>query len=700
LALAVVGTTSPALARANSIVDENEQPGTTEWFVAAPAQAAIAGYAGRLSYLPGQPVTLYVDSGGAPFTYTVYRMGDYAGLGGREMLRGSVLSNAVQPRVTVADDHNGGAKLLTTGWHHSARFTIPVDWESGFYLVKLEDDDTGAASYATFTVRSLTPAPVVVVVPTNTWQAYNTWGRLSLYRDLRASGRTRTDQHTVAHIVSFHRPYDEDGGAGQFFRITRPLVSYLESRGYPVSYATDDDVRADTVIGEQTKLVVLEGHSEYHDHAEISHIQAWRRAGVDIALLGGNDFVWQARFDDRAHTMAVWRYKSLDPLSHGKRATVRWERVGWPQNTLTGTMQAWGTPTYPQRAYATTAWPWRGASVGTGTPLAMPQGNEFDGMVVNNATSTHEIVLSRAPLGAGGVGGTTQPYPTHAAQEMTLTSTPGKGWVFSAGQNDFTWLLDYPGTTPARWIDALDTRYPTQSRVSQPIRRLVGNLIEKATGYPNPEPALPPAAPATPPLRILAPANHQPVYATPGREGVMWSDAPAQTNRIIIRYDGHRVAVASPHVDVWVGRAPTNMHGWHTITLTARDGAGRVLTRSHVRVQLRPPTDPIFLANHLARVWNDDTEDEEVSRSTNAKPTPAVDSRPEGMLLALGAAGGLIALAAGRRWSSRIRLSELVKPPGAVRTTGRMGRGAPPLRFTGRGPRGPIVRRRGSWRAG
>ena len=573
---------------AATIQAENALPGTTSWYVADPDQSAIAGYASDVSFRSGDRVTLYVDSRADPFSYTVYRMGYYQGLGGREVLRGRVAANGAQPEPTISDDRPGGARLLTTGWHPSTSFTVDPAWVSGFYLVKLEDADTGRASYASFVVRSPDPAPLVVNLSTNTWQAYNDWGGLSLY-----SG---------AHIVSFQRPYEETHGAGQYFRFDRPLIEYLERHGMPVSYATDEDARAGREAGPLTRLVIVDGHGEYQDLAERRYLAALPRAGVSLAFMGGNDLVWQARFDDAAHQMSVWRTRRRDPVDHGSGATTRWELVGWHGNALTGEMQAWGRPVKTERAYATGHWAWKGAAVSPGTVLGPLEGNEFDGVVVNAATPSHLTVLARSPLGKR----SPNPAVPPAVQAMTMLERPGRGFVFSAGMTNFDWFLDYPGVTPASWVSPKPGKYPTGSQVSERIRRLVGNLLARALDIQNPEPVARRPGRITAPMRILSPRARQAVFSAPGRPAVTWADAPHGTVMIRISYAGRRVATVGPRRDFWIGARGLRLSGLHTISVAAINARGSVIAESRRRVDFRPPSDPIFRANsrRLERLWS------------------------------------------------------------------------------------------------
>ena len=129
-----------------------------------------------------------------------------------------------------------------TGWRASLSFPVGASWPSGFYLVRLDLDGGAGTSYASFVVRDSKPGPIVVVLSTNTWQAYNTWGGVSLYRDLRLHGDARWSRPGVGHVVTSLRPYVQGYGAGDVFRYDLPLLRWLERNGYPVSYVTDRDV--------------------------------------------------------------------------------------------------------------------------------------------------------------------------------------------------------------------------------------------------------------------------------------------------------------------------------------------------------------------------------------------------------------------------------------------------------------------------
>ena len=601
LAFAAIGgapAATAAMGKPLSIIGENAKAGTTSWFIDTPRQDEISGYFDDVSYLPGESATLSVDSQGDPFTYTVYRMGYYQGLGGRRVTSGSVDANALQPAPTVGDDYFGGAKLLTTGWQSSAVIPLGPGWVTGFYLVKLHDDVNGGESYANFTLRSATPAPIVINLSTNTWQAYNHWDNLSLYRDGRSTP-TLTSQGGVAHQVSFLRPYEDEWGAGMFFMYDRPLIEWAESHGYPVSYSTDEDVRHAREAGPQTKLVIFSGHQEYYSMADRRELLRLTARGVSQAFFGGNAWAWQARFNVTTKVMSVWRKKSLDSVTDPLKKAVRWEAVGLPQNALTGTMQTWGTETGPQVAYATTSWPWDGAGVVSGEDLGTIAGDEWDGITVNPSLPPNLLMLSRTPFsGMPGVP---------ANQAMTLWQKTPSAFVFTAGQIGFNWDLSYPGVAPAQWVDP--SRYPANSQVKPAIERLVGNLIQRATGIANPITPLDPTAESVP-FAILAPQSGQYVKATPSPLSVAWSDPPAGTATINV-YVGNRLAGSSNTGGNVLVAQGIRKPGWHKIRVDAVANDGEVLASLSEPVTALAGNDWTFRQNinGISRLWGNDDSD-------------------------------------------------------------------------------------------
>ena len=87
---------------------------------------------------------------------------------------------------------------------------IPVgDWRSGYYSVTLTAGDERADAFLVVRPDPSDPAPILLVLSTTTWHAYNDWGGPSLY-----TGGTR---------VSFERPL-----AGGFLVKPEPIGRMMQ----------------------------------------------------------------------------------------------------------------------------------------------------------------------------------------------------------------------------------------------------------------------------------------------------------------------------------------------------------------------------------------------------------------------------------------------------------------------------------------
>src|SRR5262245_45018828 len=105
VAAAVASAPDSAVAQSNPIVVENQQPGTGAWWwskLADDVNKQIKGYASATSFSQNCAITFNVTVN-PPQTYTIdfYRIGWYAGLGGRFRLSVGPLSGTSQPACPV-----------------------------------------------------------------------------------------------------------------------------------------------------------------------------------------------------------------------------------------------------------------------------------------------------------------------------------------------------------------------------------------------------------------------------------------------------------------------------------------------------------------------------------------------------------------------------------------------------------------------
>src|SRR5438132_1088630 len=343
------------LQAADSIATENARPGTGLWQLTNPASmngvnstnaadyaaVEIQGYGSRASVNQGESIDFFVRTINTnPYDLSIYRIGWYNGLGGRLMLGPVTLPGVVQPMPPAPVFHPAGTGLIECNWSVSYRLTIPANWVSGVYLVKLSLSAPAKESYIIFVVRDdAKNAPILVQASFATYQAYNEWGGSSLY--------TYVDGNRTGYKVSFNRPFWRAFGAGNFFgpggwlHYEIHLVRWLESRGYDATYVTDLDTHQNPTLLLPKKVFLIGSHDEYWSWNMRGTVERGRAAGVHLGFLGANACYWQVRFEpsstgDLDRTMVG--YKDIAGLDHpldGHLILTLWRNIN-PEAALVG----------------------------------------------------------------------------------------------------------------------------------------------------------------------------------------------------------------------------------------------------------------------------------------------------------------------------------------------------------------------------
>jgi hypothetical protein len=280
-----------------SIAAENRARGTSAWRLPGPrrliggeAHGPVEGYVAEQAIAAGETETVYVSAPRArTVSVRVYRMGWYRGRGGRLVLASSPLRAAAQRPCT----HRALTGLTECDWRATLSFPIPEALPSGVYIVKLDASD-GAHSDCLFVVRSLFSTPLLVEIPTASYEAYNGWGGDSLYPGgSRLVGITHSTQGVE---VSYDRPYATQTGAGQFFIREVAMVRFLERYGYPVSYTTIESIDGDPGQVERAGALMDIGHSEYWSARDERAFAQARDEGRSLIFISSDTSAWRVRF--------------------------------------------------------------------------------------------------------------------------------------------------------------------------------------------------------------------------------------------------------------------------------------------------------------------------------------------------------------------------------------------------------------------
>jgi len=323
---------------ANFITRENRLTPSASWtnqFRLDAYQPEVTGFATKTSVNAGEllPLKLSHSPGISPTTVDlrVYRLGYYGGAGGRLM---STVDNVAlsNPPFLPANDTLGYA-TGATAWSVSHNL-VTSGFETGMYLIKVIADvpaGTANETHIPFIVRADNRArDLLVVMPTNTWQAYNPWTGKSLYPYNSSSDDTvigpspnyPAPAPERAAKVSFDRPMSNMlADYNWVLRSEFPLIWWLERQGYNLSYTDDYGVHSqeEQLLPPVTKTIAIAGHSEYWTSQMRDNMEAARNAGTNIASFSANAAYWQVRLEDDGRSLVCFKtVQDSDINTNGK----------------------------------------------------------------------------------------------------------------------------------------------------------------------------------------------------------------------------------------------------------------------------------------------------------------------------------------------------------------------------------------------
>ncbi|MBD2772090.1 DUF4082 domain-containing protein [Iningainema tapete] len=296
----VASNTTPP--RSNAITLENQKPGTTNWRITNQASNEIAGYAVATSVNKGGSLGIKVSlAQPGQYTIDVYRLGYYAGSGGRLVLSSGSRNGITQP----ACKFTRATRLLEcSNWSTSYTLAVGSDWTSGLYIAKLTDSRTGKQSYVWFVVRDDSRTSDILFQSSfNNHLAYSNYGPVGSRYSLYPFNSTNLQR---AVKVSYDRPFSqtttETGEFNNLLRWEYNMVRWLESQGYDLSYVTNVDVHSNSQLLLKYKVFLSVGHDEYWSKEQRDHVERARDAGVNLAFFCANSAYWRVRFENSTIT--------------------------------------------------------------------------------------------------------------------------------------------------------------------------------------------------------------------------------------------------------------------------------------------------------------------------------------------------------------------------------------------------------------
>jgi hypothetical protein len=355
------------------------------------------------SYVATSTARLAIETDAAGLTLQTFRAGpEDIGTFSDSIMNGVPVSNAV-----------------TIPWsarHRRATLNYAVGpWPTGVYFVKLTAND-GRIGYAPFVVRPTVfgeASRVAVVIPTNTWQAYN-------FRDSDGNGWGDTWYAKGAQSTAkLGRAYIRRGVPPQWRKYDLGFLRWLHATRKQPDILTESDLETIRTAEELIRLydfVVFPGHTEYVTRHEYDLIRNYRELGGNLAFLSANNFFWEVRLQGRV-----------------LRRTRLWRDHGRPESELIGVQYRGNDDGRIQRPFivrsaATAPWLWAGTGLTDGSTFGQETGGygiEIDQTTLFTPPGT--VLLAEIPDLFG---------PGLTAQ-MTYYETAAGARVFAGGAIDF-----------------------------------------------------------------------------------------------------------------------------------------------------------------------------------------------------------------------------------------------------------------------
>ncbi len=455
-----------------------------------PSRPQVWGYTPRISYRPGEILCLHLMSSAATALLTITRDGRTPCI-----VHQTTVPASFEP--TPSD-----CSVKGCDWPERFAIKIPEDWVSGVYRLSLAIE--GHSHDHVFVLKpalSQRKAPILMLLTTGTWCAYNDWGGSNHYQ-----GLTGPDGSSFAAQVSILRPWatgfvrwpddapriphaspllekpryphmeyarahsiSKKYASSGWAAFERPFALWCEGEGIALDFATQHDLHADPRALDDYERVLIVGHDEYWTWEMRDHLDGWIERGGQLCRFAGN-FFWQTRLSGDLATQTCYktRAEAEDPVmaTDRGRLTSYWDHpfIGRPASATMGLTGAAGVYAGWSRCaahgsggfaiYRPEHWSMEGTGLGYGDVLGAQSrifGYEVDGL---DYTMTHGLPFAAADAGLAG--------------ELTIVGlSPATTLAHSTGPDDAD---DFIGKLDAREVAEIVYRSTSAEALARAAR--------------------------------------------------------------------------------------------------------------------------------------------------------------------------------------------------------------------------------------
>lgn len=248
--------------------------------------STINGYTDKVSYNPGDTVNVFLS--GPPNASAAIP------------LYNTKRTTVQTTTVPIVTQKISSAKPWVDGFGYDKTFSfqIPEYFQSGIY--------TWLGQIPFVCKATNQAADITVVYPSNTTNAYNAAGGKSLYLP-DASNRAAVLSFLRSNVIYYQ----------QFYQ-------WIDGLPYVVRYVADSDLDNYGEI-ENSKIVVITGHSEYWTTQARLNIDKFIDSGKNVLILSGNTMWWQIRYNPSKNMMIGYKHGPADPLGNTKYSTISFD---------------------------------------------------------------------------------------------------------------------------------------------------------------------------------------------------------------------------------------------------------------------------------------------------------------------------------------------------------------------------------------
>ncbi len=356
------------------------------------------------SYRSGTAARLVLFDSARNVTVQLYRVGAIRGpLRDYNHMRGTPVGQPLH----LASVVSGQAVQISLG-----------KWPSALYYARLTAP-RGRVGFAPFVLAParLGTHAIAVVLPTETWQAYN-------FRDDNGDGSCDTWYAGPGRTARLFRPFLNRGVPPHYKYYDEPFLRWLAINHVDVDVLSNAVLN--TTSGEKLArsygLLIFSGHHEYATTAEYEAVTRYRDLGGNLMFLSANNFFWKIQ------------------ITNGVMSRIaRWRDLGRPEAALIGVQyykndEGQHRGGWTVRSTPASSWIFAGTGVAPGSLISNGgiEADEVEGASPHNVQVLAEI---RNLFGDG-----------HNAQ-MTYYTTKAGAKVFAAGAFSLAGSVWQPAVT-------------------------------------------------------------------------------------------------------------------------------------------------------------------------------------------------------------------------------------------------------------